>query len=170
MIDAFETTRLTAERLRADHFDELDRMHCDVRVMATLNGTRTAEQTHYFLADALEHWDRHGFGLWIFRDRTDGQFVARAGIRHVDVGGQHEIEIAYALRWEYWNRGFATEIAHALVAIAWNSLELAELVCFTMTTNAGSRRVMEKAGFTYECDVTHAELPHVLYRLRRPSA
>jgi hypothetical protein len=27
-----------------------------------------------------------------------------------------------------------------------------------------SRRVMEKAGFRYECDIVHANLPHVLYR------
>jgi hypothetical protein len=26
---------------------------------------------------------------------------------------------------------------------------------------------MEKLGFTYERDVVHADLPHVLYRLRR---
>jgi RimJ/RimL family protein N-acetyltransferase len=40
-----------------------------------------------------------------------------------------------------------------------------DLVCFTLTTNHASQRVMEKVGFRYERDVLHAGLPHVLYRL-----
>ena len=32
---------------------------------------------------------------------------------------------------------------------------------------AASRRVMEKVGFTYEGDIEHAGLPHVLYRHSR---
>jgi RimJ/RimL family protein N-acetyltransferase len=39
-------------------------------------------------------------------------------------------------------------------------------VSFTLPHNAASRRVMEKAGLTYERDITHAGLPHVLYRLK----
>ena len=35
----------------------------------------------------------------------------------------------------------------------------------TLPTNEGSRRVMAKAGFTYDRDIVHWDLPHVLYRL-----
>jgi RimJ/RimL family protein N-acetyltransferase len=168
MIDTFETARLTAERLRPSHVEELDAMHRDARVMATLSGTRTREQTERFLHESLAHWDEHGYGLWIFRDRSDGVFVGRAGIRHVDVGGNHEVELAYALRFEYWNRGLATELAQALLNTAWRDLNLDNLVCFTLTTNLRSRRVMEKVGFVYERDVVHGELPHALYRMFRP--
>jgi len=40
-------------------------------------------------------------------------------------------------------------------------------VCLTQPHNVGSRRVMEKAGFTYEREFLRAGLPHVLYRLER---
>jgi hypothetical protein len=36
LIRKFCTNRLIAERLCEEHFDELRRMHCDPRVMATL--------------------------------------------------------------------------------------------------------------------------------------
>jgi RimJ/RimL family protein N-acetyltransferase len=39
------------------------------------------------------------------------------------------------------------------------------VVCFTLTTNRASQRVMEKAGFEYERDIVHAGLPHVFYRI-----
>jgi [ribosomal protein S5]-alanine N-acetyltransferase len=77
------------------------------------------------------------------------------------VGGNVEVELAYALVAEYWDRGLATE----MLAVAFEHLGLTELVCFTLTANRASRRVMEKVGFEYERDVVHAGQPHVLYRL-----
>jgi RimJ/RimL family protein N-acetyltransferase len=41
------------------------------------------------------------------------------------------------------------------------------MISFTLPTNAASRRVMEKCGFSYEADFKHAGLDHVLYRLTR---
>ena len=38
-----------------------------------------------------------------------------------------------------------------------------------LSTNAASRRVVEKAGFRYERQVTHAGGPHLLYRLTAPA-
>src|SRR5262249_60824821 len=162
LIDSFTTDRLAAERLRADHFENLCRMDGDARVMATLNGVRTAEQTRKYLDTNLAHWDRHGFGLWVFRDRADGRYAGRGGLRHVAVEGRDEVEVSYALMPDFWGRGLATEIARASVAIAFGPLGLAELVCFTLPTNRASQRVMVKAGFRYEGDITHAGLPHVL--------
>lgn len=34
----------------------------------------------------------------------------------------------------------------------------------TLPTNEGSRRVMAGAGLTYERDIVHRSLPHLLYR------
>ncbi len=81
------------------------------------------------------------------------------------VGGNDEVELAYALMAEYWGRGLATEMAQEIVAVAFERLHLTEVVCFTLTTNRASQRVMEKAGFEYERGVVHAGSPHVLYRI-----
>ena len=171
-IETFHTERLIAERLRAEHFVELRLMHRDRRVMATLapagapnGGVLSDEETRQFLRRDLDHWDRHGYGLWVFRDRADGHFVGRAGLHNTKAGGTDEVELAYALMAEYCGRGFATEMAQAIMAVAFERLQLTEVVCFTLTTNRASQRVMEKAGFEYERDVVHAGLPHVFYRL-----
>jgi ribosomal-protein-alanine N-acetyltransferase len=169
--EAFRTERLIAERLRDEHFDELRRMHRDPRVTATLgppgapDGLLSDEETRQFLRRHLDHWNRYGYGLWAFRDRTDGRFVGRAGLYNTHVGGNDEVELAYALMAEYWNRGLATEMAGAILSVAFERLGIEELVCFTLTTNRASQRVMEKAGFEYERDVVHAGQPHVLYRV-----
>jgi ribosomal-protein-alanine N-acetyltransferase len=172
LVETFHTDRLIAERLRAEHFVELRRMHRDRRVMATLapagapnGGLLSDEETRQFLRRHLDHWDRHGYGLWMFRDKSDGQFVGRAGLHTTNVGGKEEVELAYALMAEYWGRGFATEMAQGILAVAFGRLRMTEVVCFTLTTNRASQRVMEKVGFEYERDIVHARLPHVLYNL-----
>lgn len=167
-VETFRTARLLASRLRAGDLDELSLMHRDPRVMATLGGLRSDEESRRFLESSLEHWDRHGHGLWMFRDEADGRFLGRGGLRHVEVGGGHEVEVAYALQADAWGRGLATEMAEALLALAYEAYGLSDLVCFTLTTNRASQRVMEKVGFAFEREIVHADLPHVLYRIALP--
>jgi len=166
-IESFETRRLSAERLRMSHFDDVQRMHSDPTVMATLGGLRDETQTRGLLSANEEHWERHGYGLWAFRESGARVFAGRGGLRHLEIGGGSEIEVAYALLADFWNRGLATEMAVAIVRLAFEELQIDELVCFTLPSNHASRRVMQKAGFRYERDVVHAGLPHVLHRLKR---
>ena len=164
-MDRFYTEHLVAERLCASDLDGLCRMHRDAAVMATLGGVRSDGQSREYLVRNLDHWTKHGFGICVLRDKTDGRFVGRAGLRHVHVAGQDEVELAYALLAEFWGRGLATEISRALLALGFDSLGLANIVAFTLPTNLASRRVMEKLGLVYEREVMWAERPHVLYRI-----
>jgi RimJ/RimL family protein N-acetyltransferase len=160
-MDSFDTRRLRADQ---EHLDDLCRMHQDDLVMATLGGLRSGEDTKDYLDRNLAHWRQHGYGLWIFTAKTDGRFVGRGGLRQVHVNGIDEVELAYALRSEFWGQGFATEMARALVKVGTEKLSLKSIVCFTLTSNRASQRVMEKAGFGYECGILYGCDPHVLYR------
>jgi RimJ/RimL family protein N-acetyltransferase len=98
--------------------------------------------------------------------KPDGEFVGYAGLMRTAVEGTPEVELLYAIRSEFWKDGYATEMATAVVRFAFESAGLSNLVAFTLPTNHGSRRVMEKCGFQYERDIEHGGLPHVLYRMR----
>ena len=160
------TERLAATRLRADDLDVLCELHRDPAVMVTLGGVRSDERTRAYLAENLAHWDEHGFGLWIFRERATSAFVGRGGLRHVVLEGESEVEVTYALAREAWGKGFATEIAIAALDVAFRQLGLQDLVAFATLENLGSRRVMEKVGFRHERDIVHHGESCVLYRLR----
>lgn len=160
-----ETERLILERLRLGHRDDLGRMHRDAQVMATLGGVRSEEETERVLAECDLHWERYGFGLWAVRMKASSLFAGRGGLKHTYIGERDEVEVAYALLPQYWGQGLATELAVASVHAGFELLHRPDLVCFTLTTNRESQRVMEKVGFRYERDVLHAGLPHVLYRL-----
>lgn len=166
-VEHIQTARLVGERLGPHAFEDIQRLYSDPDVMATLGGLQDADRTRSHLDEADQHWSEHGFGLWLLRDRDTAKFVGRAGLRHVNVGGQKEVEVAYAFLRPYWGRGLATEIATESVRIGFDSLRLVELVCFTLPSNGASQRVMEKAGFVREREVEHRGIPHVLYRVVR---
>ncbi len=165
MIERLQTARLIATRIGEGDFAELCELHRDPRVMATLGGVRTDESTAGLMRGSMAQWERHGYGLWIFRHREDGWFVGRGGLRNTEVEGIPEVEVAYALRADVWGQGLATEIALASLNVAFGPLALAAVIAYTLVTNQGSRRVMEKIGMQYEREFAAAGQPSVLYRL-----
>src|SRR5205085_6851705 len=86
------------------------------------------------------------------------------------------VEIGWRLAAEHWGKGYATEAARAVLAVAFGTLGQGEVVSFTVPGNVPSRRVMERIGMARSPadDFDHPALPaghplrrHVLYRIRR---
>ena len=90
---AFALGRLHAERLIDAHFPVLRRMHSNAQMAAAL-GARTAAESMASLERNLAHWDRFGFGLWVLRDLATGRVAGTAGLRHRDIEGVAEVELA----------------------------------------------------------------------------
>ena len=166
-IERLETKRMILERLRPEHGPEQLRLLLDPRVSATL-WPRAQPPTELDVLDGLaakvEHWNRHGFGMWLLRDRDTAEMVGRGGLQYTYTAGLNDVEAGWAIIPERWGQGLATELAHACVDVAFQQLALLEIVAFTLPDNLASRRVMEKSGFAYEREIVHAGLPHVLYR------
>jgi RimJ/RimL family protein N-acetyltransferase len=164
-LDEWHTARLRLYRPREQDFEDYVRMYSDPVVMATLAGVRTRHETRGYFDRLLAQWDQHGFGLWIMRDPRTGEFIGRGGLRALTLEGRDEVEVGYALMASHWGRGLATELARESVRVGFAVLDRTDLVSFTLPTNRASQHVMEKAGFVYERDGLHADLPHVFYRL-----
>lgn len=168
--ETIDTPRLHGESLRPEHEAVITQLETDRRVYPTLLGTSappSRDEIGSRLADMCGHWDRYGFGLWLLRDRATGELAGRGGLQYTDAIGGLAIEAAWAIVPERWGQGLATELAQAALDVAFAALALQEVIALTLVTNVASRRVMEKTGFAYDREITHAELPHVLYR-RRP--
>ena len=167
-MNELNTRRLIGTPAVPGDFADIRQLHGDSRVMATLSAdgnTFSEVQTRAFLKNAAEHWKLHGFGLWVLRTQLDGAFVGYGGIRHTVVEGRDEIELGYAIRSDYWGIGLATEISIAALKLGFHVMRLDRIVAFTLPHNRASRGVMENCGFTYQRDIVHAGLPHVLYAL-----
>jgi len=112
-----------------------------------------------------QHWADHGFGPWVLVDRETGEFAGRGGLVWTAVEATAEVELPWSIEPGLQGQGLATEAA--IAATEWaRELGFEEVIALTLPANAASQRVAEKAGFRRESEVTHAGLPHLLFRLR----
>ena len=130
------------------------------------------------LARGRQRIAERGFGLWPVEVLGGAPFIGMVGLSvpSFEAHFMPAVEIGWRLAADHWGRGYATEAAGAALAYGFDRLGLSEIVSFTTTANARSRRVMEKLGMRRapEDDFLHPMIaeghplrPHVLYRLRR---
>ncbi len=165
-LERMQTARLICERLVPAHAAELTLLLGDPRVAQTmfadgkpLTRARIAQR----IPAKARHWDEHGFGPWLVRDRRTLAMVGRGGLQHTWVAGRDQVEVGWAIVPDRWGEGLATELAQLSVRTGFDDLGLKRIVAFTLPDNLASRRVMEKSGFAYERDIVHSGLPHVFY-------
>lgn len=115
------------------------------------------------LADDLRQWRDGGFGPWVVVADGD-ELIGRVGLRQTSIGGELVIELAWTVRPAWQGRGLATAAAAAGLALG-RELGLEEVYALVLPENLPSRRVAEKVGMRTTGEVTHAGLPHLLYRI-----
>ena len=162
------TPRLHFTRTESKDRDDFLRMRGDPRFIEARGADATGAAAARFDLHT-DHWERHGYGWWAVRDPETGIFLGCGGLQSARVEGADAIEVAYGFLPQFWGRGYASEVVRVAVAQGFVRLGAAEFVSFVLSTNAASRRVVEKAGFRYERQVTHAGGPHLLYRLTAPA-
>jgi [ribosomal protein S5]-alanine N-acetyltransferase len=59
-------------------------------------------------------------------------------------------EIGYWLGEKYWHKGFVTKALKAMVEYTFSNFEVDRIFAQVFESNAASRRVLEKAGFSFE--------------------
>ncbi len=79
------------------------------------------------------------------RMRRRAPFLGCAGLEPKERG----LELGYWLGEPHWNRGFATEAAHALVDLAFRASDVEVLHAACRAIKPTSRRVLHKCGFQY---------------------
>jgi RimJ/RimL family protein N-acetyltransferase len=128
-IAALTTARLIAEAITPLHFHDLHRLNSEPKVVKTLASAGkplTEAESRERMEQAILHWRQQGFGLWVFHRKSDGAFIGRGGIKTHHIDGKDVLGLAYAVMPDYWNRGFATEIATASVEVGFEHLGFPE--------------------------------------------
>jgi RimJ/RimL family protein N-acetyltransferase len=79
----------------------------------------------------------------------DGRTIAMCGLHRFDWEFRR-FEIGYYVRSADHNKGYATELANALTRFAFDALNARRVEICAATSNAASRRVIEKLGYDLE--------------------
>jgi RimJ/RimL family protein N-acetyltransferase len=144
-----ETPRLLLQPWRRRDGEPLQRLLSDpaVRGRRDLPRERIAR-----LADhSVRQWRVNGFGPWAAIEKATGAWIGRIGLDELeDWPGPDRIEVGFELHPAWWGRGLATEGALAALAFGFAQHGLRRIISVTAAGNAAARRVMEKAGLTYQ--------------------
>jgi RimJ/RimL family protein N-acetyltransferase len=162
-----DTASLMGRPLVADDLDFVRRVWNDERVAPAIGGARTQQQLRDRIDYWGRHWQAHGFGATLFHDRTTGQPTGWGGLQRSTIGIGDRLTVGYVIAPEKWGRGYATEIATESVAHAFGILGAHRLYASVLSTNAASRRVLEKAGLSMHREIDHGEHIEVIYAIER---
>jgi RimJ/RimL family protein N-acetyltransferase len=174
----FCTPRLLLRHWRDEDRAPFAEMGADAEVMEHFPAPLSPAESDDFVDRIGALLERRGWGLWAVEELATGRFLGFTGLNvpGFDAPFLPATEIGWRLRRDAWGRGFASEAARGVLAVAFDDLELDELVSFTAASNVRSQGVMRRIGMTTDPaeDFDHPGIaegspvrPHVLYRLRR---
>lgn len=173
----FDTDRLRLRQWRPSDHEPFAALNADPRVMEFFPATldrKTSDAAAYRYQSQIAD---HGWGLWAAETRAAGDFIGFVGLQPLSASMPFApgVEIGWRLAFPHWHRGYASEAARGALQVAFEQLQLEEIVSFTPVINRRSRAVMTRLGML-EVPVTfqhpnvptgNALRPHCLYRLTR---
>jgi len=80
--------------------------------------------------------------------KADGALVGAISLMGVSAG--HQAEMGYWVGKPYWNEGFCTEAANAVLRYAFEQMGLVRVHAIHFSRNSASGRVMQKVGMKHE--------------------
>lgn len=151
-------------------------MNADPAVMEHFPGTMSRQLSDEMFDLVQAHWAEQGWGLWAAEIPGEASFIGFVGIARQNAPGHPVVEVGWRLARAFWGRGYATEAAERALALGFDTLDLDEIVSFTVPQNTRSRAVMERIGMHRDAvdDFDHPRIDplrypqlvrHVLYRL-----
>lgn len=95
---------------------------------------------------------KRGYEYGIFS--KTGKYIGNVGIVNID-WLNNSAEVTYFIGEALWGQGYATEAVQAILAFAFENLELERIQGRCMSGNLASFKVMQKCGLSYEGMARH---------------
>lgn len=173
----FETDRLRLRQWQEYDLEPFAAINADPQVMEFFPTKPLGRREGDEMADKIRSLiELRGWGFWAAEVKGGEPFIGFVGLHVPAVALPFSpcVEVGWRLSVAHWGQGYASEAAQGAVRIAFERLELPEVVAFTAASNQRSRRVMERVGMLYSGEFEHPGVlegsplrAHVLYRLRR---
>ena len=147
--EVIATERLVLRRPRLSDADDIfDNYAADPEVTryVTWPPYTVRSEVAPFLQSRLARWDSGEEFSWVITRPREGRVIGMIACRVCD----HAVDIGYVLSRHFWNRGYVTEAASAIVDWAINLESVYRVWAVCDVENKASARVLEKIGMQRE--------------------
>jgi ribosomal-protein-alanine N-acetyltransferase len=145
-----ESERVCLREFRLSDLDDSLAVVGDPRVTQYLSfDTKTREEQEALLSAQLER-ARQSPRLEYYLAAAETGSGRLVGFVRLGLGAHRSAKLGYAVRFDRWGRGYATEAAGALLRFGFSNLGLHRVTAACGPDNGASIRVLEKLGCTYE--------------------
>lgn len=141
------TARMRLTTFSAADAGDLHALHRDEgvnRFLASHEIIETRDDAARQLEDYIEGQERRGFSQWKAL-LADGTFAGRAGFSVYPETS--EVALSVCLKPAFWGKGYASELAAALVDWFFENTYFTHLIAFVAAGNDPARRMVEGIGF-----------------------
>jgi RimJ/RimL family protein N-acetyltransferase len=146
-----ETDRLILRRYTLDDAAFIVRLVNDpswLRFIGDNNVHNLDDARRYLREGPLDMYERLGFGMYRVEERDSGTPAGMCGLIKRD--SLPDVDVGYAFLPEFRGKGYAFEAASAVLDHGNRAFGLKRILAITSIDNAGSIRVLEKAGMKFE--------------------
>lgn len=159
------TERLTLRYARPGDLPFLLYLWTDAAMTRYTGGPRAKDLLEREFAPVLQDPQALQWDLWTVEETASARVVGQAGFIPKLVDGVERLELNYYIAQEHWGKGYALEIARALVAWAFTRHGTPELIAIIAEANAPSLRVASSLGMRLWQRVERPDGPKLIYRL-----
>lgn len=172
-----QSARVSLRQWKVEDRPPFAALNADPRVMAHFPHVLSRAESDALADRNATFIARNGWGFWAAELRASGRFMGFVGLNvpTAPLPFAPCVEIGWRLLPQYWGQGLASEAAQAALSVAFEQLQLEEVVSFTALSNLRSMAVMQRLMMKRdEATFEHPALPHghglrrhCLYRLKR---
>ncbi|MCC3866750.1 GNAT family N-acetyltransferase [Terrisporobacter mayombei] len=167
-----ETERLLLRKIQQNDYNEMKSILQDEDLMLLGWGkTYSDKEVKIWIDKITQQYEDFGYSYYIAIEKASNSVIGIMGILPITIKEVKYIEVAYILKKEYWNKGYATEGMKACVDYIFNVLNADKYIAQVIPENINSIKVAEKLGMKviddYMREHNGKDVFHLIYALTK---
>lgn len=166
-----ETERLLFRKIYKDDYSDIASILQNIEVMYAWEKSFSDKEVEQWIDENIKRYENEGYSYFLVTEKMTGKTVGLAGPLIENINGEKFIGIAYILKKEFWNKGYATESAKACISYAFNELNTYEVIAQIRTNNINSKNVAKRLNMKqvdkYIKIYDKKEMEHLIYSIKR---
>lgn len=149
-----ETDRLYIRELQPEDAEGMYEMEADPEVHRYLGNdpAKSVQKCIDAIAFIRSQYEQFGIGRWAVLKKENDEFLGWTGFKFIEgpINKHSKFhDFGYRFKSACWRQGFASESGLAALRYGLDVLGLKDVYAMTHEENIGSRKTLEKLGFTY---------------------